>query len=175
MGITLTGQSTVFLLSCCFGVILGALYDLFRIFRLAIPCNKFIIFIQDIIFWVICTALTFAFMLITSSGQIRGFIIFGELLGAVIYYCTIGILVMKSSKFIIRIVKIVIKFIFKLLIFPFRQIWKLIRPILGGFKRKSKKTSKNIYNNAKIHLKQYRLMVYNLITKKKSEKREIKK
>jgi spore cortex biosynthesis protein YabQ len=170
VGISLSGQSYVFLLSCGFGVILGALYDLFRIFRLAIPCNKFIVFLQDIIYWVICTALTFAFMLVTSSGQIRGFIIFGELLGAFVYYFTIGMLVMKSSKFIIRVAKKILRFIFKILIFPFYQIWKLIRPILSVFKRKTKKTSKNIYNNAKFHLKQYRMMVYNLFTRKKKNK-----
>ena len=62
MELSISGQALDFLLSCLLGVGLGALYDVFRILRLAFWHGKIIISIQDIVFFVLAAISSFLFM-----------------------------------------------------------------------------------------------------------------
>ena len=61
MGISLTDQTADLLLSCGFGVLLGAYFELFRLFRLFFSRSKAAVFLQDVVFFV--TAAVFSFLL----------------------------------------------------------------------------------------------------------------
>jgi spore cortex biosynthesis protein YabQ len=176
LGISVAQQTIAFLTACLFGMALGAIYDVFRIFRIAIPCGKIVIFIQDIIFWILCAVLSFLFMLYTNNGEIRFFYIFGECLGFCIYYFTIGILIFNSAKAITQFIKkllmvfarFVLKPIWKLIVIIFSLIFKLLANIKNFMKNKAKV--------CKTHLQVDKSLVYNLIgNNSKKSKRNRKK
>lgn len=91
-------QLELFGYSLVFGVLLGVLYDVFRIFRLIFLKNKVAVIFQDILFWVIAGFGTFLFFLATNFGHIRFYMLLGMLIGALAYYLTIGRLVFLFVK-----------------------------------------------------------------------------
>lgn len=137
MGISVAGQTIDFLLACLFGMALGAFYDVFRIIRVAVRCGKAAIFIQDAVFWLLCALSTFMFLLIESSGQVRFFMIFGELIGATVYYLTLGRAVMKCAAAIISAIKTALRFLHKIFGIIFV---KPINKLTGALKPKIKKS-----------------------------------
>ena len=82
-------ERELFLLSVVLGCGLGLLYDIFRVFRVALPHGKILTFFEDIIYtflygfalFTFCTGLT---------GAIRGFVLVGMLTGSAIEHLTVG-------------------------------------------------------------------------------------
>ena len=92
----IAGEAMLFLLSCLIGVGFGAVYDLFRAFRLIFPAGKKAAFIEDGLF----------FLLFAAVAGIMVFISFDELLPAAreygehhlsIYGLIAGMAVMAAS------------------------------------------------------------------------------
>ncbi|WRS28909.1 spore cortex biosynthesis protein YabQ [Oscillospiraceae bacterium MB08-C2-2] len=119
----LADQTITFLQSLLIGAALGVLFDFFRISRVAAPLSNGIIFAEDMLFFLLCGVVTFGFMMQQVDGQIRFFILVGELLGFILYYFTAGRLVMNISKVIIRVIKAILRFIYRFII---RPIWWLV-------------------------------------------------
>ena len=84
--LTIADQTRLFLLALGLGFLLGIVYDLFRVVRMAFTMRRAGVFIQDVLFFLTCAAVTFVFLLAVNQGEIRGFIIAGEGLGFLIYY-----------------------------------------------------------------------------------------
>ena len=97
MAVSVSSQALDYLIACLVGAALGALYDVFRIIRLAAQCKKAAVFFQDVFFLICCAVITFLLLLRESLGVIRFFVLFGELLGAILYFMTLGVLIMKLA------------------------------------------------------------------------------
>ena len=91
--LTIADQTRLFLLALGLGFLLGIVYDLFRVVRMAFTMRRVGVFIQDVLFFLTCAAATFLFLLAVNQGEIRGFIIAGEGLGFLIYYFSFGLLI----------------------------------------------------------------------------------
>lgn len=147
MEISVSAQFLSFSYALLFGAVTGILYDVFRIVRVAFPIGKAAVFLEDIIFLVSAGILNFVFMLEFNSGIIRIFILLGTLLGFYIYYNTVGRLVIGSAKFIIKIIKGILSFIFGLIFIPLKKICsillKFLKKILIFLKNLQKKLSKH--------------------------------
>ena len=102
MAVAIADQTAVFFRSLLLGAVLGCLYDLFRVSRLAFLLPALIVLAEDLLFFLCSSALLFAFMMEHSYGQIRWFILLGAALGWTVYYFTLGSLVMRCSAGIIR-------------------------------------------------------------------------
>ena len=89
-------QLSVFLYSFGLGFLLGVLYDLFRMLRIIFPFGRVLTFIQDFLYVIICAFVTFCFALVLNDGRIMFYIFFGEALGWIIYYFSVGVLVMRA-------------------------------------------------------------------------------
>lgn len=175
MEISVTGQALTFLFSLVFGAALGAVYDVFRILRIAIPFGKIAIFIQDLLFFLLSALLTFAFMLYESSGMVRIFIIFGELLGATVYYFTLGVIVIKSSKAIIGFFKAVFSAIFCFIFKPIGRFIKFLAGKIHNLKNSAIILLKKRFKVFKFSLQQRRGVLYNQIKLNKAKKRAKKR
>ncbi len=173
--IEVSQQTLIFLQSCLLGFFLGILYDFFRILRMAIKSNGIIVFIEDFLFFILAAIITFSFMISNTHGQMRIFVIIGELLGAIIYYFTLGKLVIKIADKILTFIKKIIIFIFKLIILPIIKIIiklnKLLFKIILKFKIKRKK----IKQNNEYNLKKKKILLYNLIRKKNKNNKNLEK
>jgi len=132
-----TPQGQLFILlvySMVVGAALGILYDVFRIFRIAFTADseekirirhknaKFIInalvFVQDLLFWLIAAIVTVLFIFMANTGQVRLFALGAQFLGFLAYHFTLGKLVMKISDKIIRGIKYILRMFMKYAIIP---------------------------------------------------------
>lgn len=174
MELSISGQALDFLLSCLLGVGLGALYDVFRILRLAFWHGKIIISIQDIVFFVLAAISSFLFMLFRCEGQLRFYVLLGELLGFVVYYFTVGFLVIRMSKCIINWVKKILFFLYKIFIRPFVKLFVFIFRKIKMFFMYIISKFKKLSRISKFRLQKKDVLLYNLNSSKKKSKNKKK-
>lgn len=123
LGITVLEQTIIFLYATALGAMLCAVYDVFRIIRIAFGGKITAVFVEDILFSIIALVLTFIFVVAFNNGELRFFVLIGELLGFVAYYFTLGRLTMSVSKMIISL----IKKLFNLLVMPFVKLFGFLK------------------------------------------------
>lgn len=153
----LSAQTSIFLQACILGMALAVCYDAFRIFRLAIKHNVVVVFLEDVAYFVFITLVTFGFFLAYNDGELRMFILFSELMGAVIYFFSLSVIIIGLSKKIIALVKTVLRIV----LFPFYWLIKKIYCLFSLIFNKSLKKAKKILKNIEIHLKTTIQLVYN--------------
>ena len=146
LGLTITEQSLAFLYSLLLGTLLCAIYDVFRIIRIAFGGKTLAVFIEDIVFSLASIVITFVFVIAFNNGELRFFVLIGEFLGFVFYYLTFGKLTMFFSKAIIKLIK---KLIF-IICTPFVRLCKAIKIKHSVKKEKTEKKPNHIF---KKHLK----------------------
>lgn len=104
--INLKQQLISFCYSLILGILLCILYDLFKAIRINMKLKFICIFISDVLYFIISAFLTFLILLALTNGEIRAFILIGELLGFIL--CRISI-----SKISYLIFSLIIKAIYK--------------------------------------------------------------
>lgn len=92
-------QTVCFLWSIITGVILSVFYDVLSSLRKAGLNSDIAIFFQDIFFFIIASPVIFLFLLATTNGEVRFYIIFGIIIGFFSFKLTLSkILVLLLSK-----------------------------------------------------------------------------
>ena len=168
MGITLLNQVQIFLASSVFGVLLGLVYTIFWILKRTISASKIQDFMYDFVYLVVCAFLTFTFIFTFNYGEIRLYILAGELLGFIVYYITVGSLMIKIISAILSFLRRVKNKVKRIVFIP---ICSKLRK-LGRKARDKIFKSPHRPNNSKIHLKDRLVLVYNSITRLKSGSKE---
>ena len=131
-----TQQISVAAGAALLGIGLAVLYDIFRIFRLILFSGTISIFIQDILFWSISGCATYIYILAINLGEIRFFILAAELLGALIYYFTLGRVIYGLTKDIVYAIR---SFLYKIFVFITKPFRKLLKKHETNKKDKTKK------------------------------------
>ena len=73
--IAVNTQTIIFLQAILMGAVFGAVYDLFRIFRIAVPLPAGVIVAEDVIYFAFCGFMSFFLAMTVNFGQIRFFIL----------------------------------------------------------------------------------------------------
>lgn len=120
-------QTYVFFWSLFVGVILAVIFDFFRILRRKGNTPNYMVYIQDIIYWIIITFIIIMSAFITNDGELRGYMFIGYILGAIVYIVTI-------SRYILKFVNKVLDLVENI----FNQIKEIIHKILKKFKFNNK-------------------------------------
>lgn len=102
------------------GIGLAVLYDCLRIWRRLIPHGTVWLSVEDILFWMTASLITFVVCFVEDAGNIRWFAVAGEVIGALMYHYTIGRFLVKYVSFI--------------LLFPVRIIKKALKNLCKSFK-----------------------------------------
>ncbi len=155
-------QMLIFLASLGVGFLLGVLYDFLRAVRLSFTKEKVAVIIFDLLYFFMVAFVSYIFILAANKGEVRSYIIIGELLGAVFYYFSLGYALMKLTDKFILLLNRLYSFLFKIISFPFRLLKKIFLRIFGKIKvffEKSEKKSKKIQKKV---LPKARVYVYNL-------------
>lgn len=95
MGITISEHVILILSALLLGFILGVIYEVLRIIRTYFGNGRALIFVFDVLFWIIAGVLTYWFFLIFNEGKFRITAFVFEILGALLYYFTVGKVVIK--------------------------------------------------------------------------------
>lgn len=108
---SLSDECLIFLYSTILGIALGVVFDIFRVIRAVIPHNSFFVAFEDILFMLIWTFSLVIFSVELSGGNIRFFCFVGTFLGFIIYFFSVGKIVIgfirSISSFIRRLLKAV--------------------------------------------------------------------
>lgn len=145
------------------GVVLGVIYDVFRILRISasskapsgiffekikpkkpLLCSrkpkkakklgeKALVFIEDVLFFMIFAAAEILFFLGLNGGEIRIYCLIFTLIGFVLYLVSIGRIVIYFSSIIIFFSKCLLYWSFYIIIIPVKFFWMLIKKVSSAF------------------------------------------
>lgn len=105
------------------GIIIGILFDIFRIIRKSFKTPDIITYIEDIIFWIL-TGLILLFTIFTfNNGELRIYIFIGLIIGLIIYLLTL-------SKYFVKICVNILKLIKKIIYVPIKAIWRFLNKFI---------------------------------------------
>ena len=156
-------QTVIFLTSLGVGFLLGVLYDVFRTIRLSFSKSHIATVIFDVIYFILFGFISYIFILASNKGEIRSYIIIGEIIGAAFYYFSFGIVAIRITDKLVIAIKKFQKLIFTIVSFPFRLLYRLFHTAFLKIRSIFKKTSKFSSEMQKKLLPKLRIYVYNLL------------
>lgn len=155
----LISQVTVFFRSIGAGIILGMIYTALSFLRIIFGERKSVYVTFDIIFALTASVVSFFFMVLYNTGQIRFNLMLGELAGGLAFYLSIGRYILSAAQKYINAIRRAINFIMS----PVKKIADKtavkIRALLKNHKKEdsqeknTQKTKKKFINIRKIPLK----------------------
>lgn len=140
MILSVSSQVYVFLLCVSIGLLAGLFYDFFKIIRASFEHKNFFVQVEDLIYWLIITFLSFLILLHKNNGEIRLYGFIGLVFGYIVNEILISKLTVKIGVKIILYIKIFIRQLFYVVFFPLRIIFK---PTKFFYKKSQKLLKKN--------------------------------
>ena len=119
----ITNQAYLFIIFIVDGILIGLLFDLFRISRKVIKTSNFVTYIEDIIFWLLTGFIILYSIFVFNNGELRLYMFLGIILGTIIYMLFISSYIIKINIKIINILKKILK----ILLTPINFIINLLR------------------------------------------------
>ena len=144
-------QLELFLIFITNGIIIGILFDIFRVLRKTFKTNDIVTYLEDILFWILTGIIVLYSIFTFNNGEIRLFMFLAIFIGAVIYLFIFSSYFIKINVTILNILKNIILKIIKIIGIPFKYICMFIRKIF--FKPISfiiinlRKNSTNLYKH----------------------------
>ena len=131
-------QAYLFLVFSLTGVVIGILFDFFRILRRTIKTGNIATYIQDILFWILTGILILYNIWYFNNGEIRVYMFLGIIIGTLIYMSTLSNIFVKLFTRILSTIIKILELPFKTIISFFRKIITSILAIFSKFFRKLK-------------------------------------
>ena len=105
------------------GILIGLIFDSFRILRKIFKMPDFMIYIQDVLFWIISGLIIIYILCGMMPGEIRLYMILVIILSAVFYFLIISKYIILISMKIVSTIKAFLSIIYK----PFKYIKSKIK------------------------------------------------
>lgn len=134
----ITNQGYLFLIFTLDGIIIGLLFDFFRILRKSFKTSNFVTYIEDILFWILTGVLILYSIFTFNNGEIRFFMFIGIAIGIALYMLLLSNYIIKASLLLIGIIKDIIRIFFKPIRFLFINFKNLTKN-LHNLSKKNKK------------------------------------
>ncbi len=150
-------QSGIFIGAVMLGILIGVCFNFFWAIKLLLSLKKKTAAVTDIFFCIWSGFLTFSFLLNENYGIPRFYIYFGETIGFLMWYFTVG----KVIEFVLKKLKIITDKFFGLFLPPIKRIYTKISMKTEKIFIKCKNIFiKNVMNSKKL-LKKKSGVVYN--------------
>ena len=129
-------QAYLFLVFSLTGIVIGILFDFFRILRRSIKTSNIVTYIQDILFWILAGIIVLYSIWYFNNGELRTYVFLGLIIGILIYMTTLSNIIVKIfTKFLVFLINV-----FKI---PLKAIYLFISKIFtittGFFNKITKK------------------------------------
>lgn len=115
-------QFSIIVYALIAGILTGAMFDLYRIIR-GSRVPKFIIVIEDILFWILAAMIVFTFLLYTNYAFLGVYVYVFMLISLVLYIKFVSNMCIEFELTIINMLIKVLRVIFKNLFYPFKIIF----------------------------------------------------
>ncbi|WP_243427875.1 spore cortex biosynthesis protein YabQ [Alkaliphilus hydrothermalis] len=120
------------------GILIGFIYDLYKVFRGVFSPKKLATNLQDILFWSIITMVAFYVLIFTNQGQLRFYNFLGFIIGVLVYYYLLSKTIIRTLVFVIRVMKEFMINLWNLLVYPVKVGICLISVPCSYCKKKTK-------------------------------------
>lgn len=158
-----TNQAYLFFIFIINGILIGLLFDFFRIARKVIHTSDIVTYIEDILFWILAGIIVLYSIFVFNNGELRLFMFLGIMLGALVYMLFVSSYVIKINVKIINMIKKIIGVI----MLPFKFIYKILHKILL-------KPITFLFINIRKNFTNFGTKIYNNIKRPKKEKNIVK-
>lgn len=125
MPLPLRIQFDIVLYALLAGLLTGIMFDLYRIIRGA-KVPKFIIFMEDILFWVLAAVIVFTFLLYTNYAFLGPYVYIFMVISLLFYLRFISSMVFKAEIKIIDNISRILRLVFKTISYPIKLIYSKI-------------------------------------------------
>ncbi|WP_416175676.1 spore cortex biosynthesis protein YabQ [Clostridium sp.] len=128
MIMSISVQLRLIIFSLIAGILTGILFDIYRVIRGVTNLNKFVTFIEDILFWILAGMIVFIFLIYSNYAYTDMYVYLLILFGIYVYFKLV------SNKFLhierntfevsarfIRIIKNIVEYPFQLIIYYFKS------------------------------------------------------
>ena len=115
-------QFSIILYALLAGILTGLMFDLYRIIR-GSKVPKFIIAIEDTLFWILAAMIIFAFLLYTNYAFLGAYVYIFMLISLGLYMKFISNRCIRFELEVVNILSKVFRIIFKNIIYPFKIIF----------------------------------------------------
>ena len=122
-------QLQLFFIFLINGLLIGLLFDFFRILRKAIKTADFITYIEDTLFWILTGFIILYSIFTYNNGEIRLFMFLAIILGILVYLAFISKIILSISLGIIDVVKKILGTVFHIIKIPFCFFIKWIKKL----------------------------------------------
>lgn len=147
--IDIEAQLYTFFLSTVLGLIFCLFYDILRILHKFYIKGFLEVFILDLLYWIVCAVVTFCFLIIRCSGIIRGFVIFGIILGFIVTRFTLSRCFMFVFSKLFKIIFAILHFVNCKITTILVSIAKYFKNYALNVKKVLQKLIKLMYNQLK--------------------------
>lgn len=123
-------QAYIFMIFILNGIVIGLLFDCFRVLRRTFKTNNIITYFQDVLFWIL-TGLILLYSIFTfSNGEIRLYMFLGVMVGCILYMLLLSSNFIKVNVKVLTILKSIFLTIIKVLLKPFVFLFKILHNLL---------------------------------------------
>ena len=127
------------------GMVLGLVFDFFRIFRKNFKGADALLWLQDILMWAVMLAVVYITLFITNDGKIRWYVFVGFMSGVAVYMVTLSTFIMKISTAVIGFLKKLFSVVITVLLFPVKIVYKFLSSPLSKAFNAIRKFFKRIF------------------------------
>ncbi|WP_425447826.1 spore cortex biosynthesis protein YabQ [Dethiothermospora halolimnae] len=153
MDTTIYSQAYIFFSTVYGGVIIGFIYDIYRIFRYFLKPKKVATFLEDLIFWIIVAIIALSILVFSNYGELRGYEFIGFISGAILYQ---KLLSKPIITFIVNILRFIwkgLKVIMSIVLFPFKALKNILYNPYKKLSNGAKKRYRNIKRKSKLPIR----------------------
>lgn len=131
-------QAYLFIVFSLTGVVIGILFDFFRILRRSFKTSNIITYVEDVLFWILTGVLILYNIWYFNNGEIRIYMFLGIIMGLLIYMLTLSNIIVSLFSKILKILIKILEIPFKTIISIFHKIITIIIKIFKKFTKKIK-------------------------------------
>jgi spore cortex biosynthesis protein YabQ len=158
------------------GMVLGFIWDIYRLIRHYIKFGSAVTALGDIAYWIVSAKLSLDLIFYISYGNVRMFILVGFISGALLYFYGISRYVLKAIIYVIDFIFSVVRKFLSFIVSPLKFLWSKLKIALLPVRIKIKKAedgAKKRYKFFKFRIKKVfknKKMYYNKRAKEKRMK-----
>ena len=131
-------QAYLFIVFSLTGVVIGILFDFFRILRRSFKTSNIITYVEDVLFWILTGVFILYNIWYFNNGEIRIYMFLGIIMGLLIYMLTLSNIIVSLFSKILKMLIRILEIPFKTIISIFHKIITIIIKIFNKFTKKIK-------------------------------------
>ncbi len=122
-------QINIFFLFILNGILIGLLFDFFRILRKTFNTINLVTYLQDIVFWVLTGVSVLYSTFMFNNGEIRLFMVLAIFIGIILYIVSLSKYIIKINVFLLTFLKNIFIKSMSILLIPIKLMQKSFRTV----------------------------------------------